>query len=310
MDLLQMVQIWYGVMHISRCHCHAQDYTVVRVQGLVAQVVLALRFPRPFHVACLRIRPAHSLVASAAVPLDLLCPLLPAVSSPFLQCLQSFFLVAVQPFPVYAWFRPHFHQMLRRPGSIGLYMGRVGGCQPPADQTFPDALTHHFLKQPTENLAERRLATAQLRDGAVVRYPVKKIQTQIPPQSHICLDALLNLPLRWDAVQVSYQQILHQHHWVDGRAAVPAAIQAGCFFLYEGQIQCGFQFSQKVSLWNQIFYRYHVQFQLHSHPPLRSFSHYIIFPALSGLCQQPQIVPKSHSVNVDSIRAETGQAIL
>lgn len=24
MDLLQMVQIWYGVMHISQCHCHAE----------------------------------------------------------------------------------------------------------------------------------------------------------------------------------------------------------------------------------------------------------------------------------------------
>jgi hypothetical protein len=110
------------------------------------------------------------------------------------------------------------------PGSIGLYMGRVGGCQPPADETFLDALTHHFLKQPTENLAERRLATPQLRDGAVVRYPVKQIQTQIPPQSHICLDTLFDLPFRWDAVQVSYQQIFYQHHRVDGRAAILGAV--------------------------------------------------------------------------------------
>ena len=139
-------------------------------------------------------------------------------------------------------------------------MGRVGGCQPPADQTFLDALTHHFLKQPAENLAERRLATAQLRDGAVVRYPVKQIQTQIPPQSHICLDTLFDLPFRWNPVQVSYQQILHQHHWVDGRAAIPGAVQMGCFFTHEGQVQRGFQFSQKVSLRDQIFYRYHVQF--------------------------------------------------
>ena len=53
----------------------------------------------------------------------------------------------------------------------------------------------------------------------MVGYPVKQIQTQIPPQSHIGLDALFNLPFRWDSVQVSYQQILHQHHWVDGWAA-------------------------------------------------------------------------------------------
>ena len=84
MDLLQMVQVWHGIMHITRCYCHAQDHTVVRVQSLVAQVVLTLRFPRPLHVPCLRIRPAHLLVTAAAVPLDLLCPLLPAVSCPFL----------------------------------------------------------------------------------------------------------------------------------------------------------------------------------------------------------------------------------
>lgn len=29
-----------------------------------------------------------------------------------------------------------------------------------------------------------------------------------------------------------------------------------------------------------------------------------------ALCQQPQIVPKRHSINVDSIRDEIGQAIL
>ena len=151
---------WDGVMYIARRHCHAQNHTVVRAQGLVAQVVLAFWFLRSFHMPCLRISPAHALVASAAVPLDLLCPLLPAVSGPFLQCLQSFFLVAVQPFPVCARFLQHLHQMLRHPGGIGLYMGGVSGCQPSADQTFPDALTHHFLKQPTENLAKRRLATA------------------------------------------------------------------------------------------------------------------------------------------------------
>ena len=155
--------------------------------------------------------------------------------------------------------------------AVLVHMSGVGGCQPSAGQTFLDALTHHFLKQPAENLAERKLATAQLRDGAVVRYPVKQLQTQIPPQGHIRLNPLLDLPFRWDSVQVSYHQILHQHHWGDGRAAIPGAVQIGCFFTHEGQVQRGFQFSQKVSLRDQIFYRHHVQLQLHSHPPLRSF---------------------------------------
>jgi hypothetical protein len=151
-------------------------------------------------------------------------------------------------------------------------MGRVGGCQSPTDQTFLNALTHHFLKQPTE----RRLTPAQLGDGAVVRYPVKQVQAQIPPQSHIRLDTLLDLPFRWDSVQVSYQQIFYQHSRVDRWAAIPAVVQMGCFFTDERQVQRVFQFSQEMSFWYQIFYRYHVQLQLHSHPPLRSFSHYII----------------------------------
>ena len=119
-------------------------------------------------------------------------------------------------------------------------MGGVGGCQPPAGQTFPDALTHHFLKQPPEYFAERRLATAQLRDGAVVRYPVKQIQTQIPPQGHIRLDTLFDLPFRWDPIQISYQQIFYQHNRGDGWAAVFAVVQMGCFFMDEGQVQRGF----------------------------------------------------------------------
>ena len=106
----------------------------------------------------------------------------------------------------------------------------------------------------------------------MVWYPVKQIQTQIPPQSHICLDALFDLPLRGNAVQKAHQQILHQHHRVDGRAAISAVVQMGCFFTDEGQVQPGFQFSQKMSLWDQIFYRYHVQFQLHSHPPIALLS--------------------------------------
>ena len=183
-------------------------------------------------------------------------------------------------------------------------MGRVGGCQPPADQTFPDALTHHFLKQPTENLAERRLATAQLRDGAVVRYPVKQIQTQIPPQGHIRLDTLLDLPFRWNAVQVSYQQIFYQHNRVDRWAAISAVVQMSCFFMDEGQVQRGFQFSQKVSLWNQIFYRYHVQLQLHSHRPLISLfyhnkstrnRHFVNSPRLSLICWSESLMQRSRT---------------
>ena len=51
--------------------------------------------------------------------------------------------------------------------------------------------------------------------GTVVWYPVKEIQSQIPPQSHICLDTLFDLPFRWDSVQISYQQIFYQHNRVN-----------------------------------------------------------------------------------------------
>ena len=80
----------------------------------------------------------------------------------------------------------------------------------------------------------------------MVRYPVKQIQTQIPPQGHIRLDPLLDLPFRWDPVQVSYQQIFYQHNRVNCRAAISAVVQMGCFFMDEGPVQRGFQFSQKV----------------------------------------------------------------
>ena len=80
-------------------------------------------------------------------------------------------------------------------------------------------------------------------------------------------------------------------------------VQMGCFFTDEGQVQRVFQFSQEMSFCYQIFYRYHLQFQLHSHPPLRSFSHYIIFPVISGLCQQPQSVSRFTSPDPLSFQA-------
>ena len=128
--------------------------------------------------------------------------------------------------------------------------------------------------------------------GTVVWYPVKEIQSQIPPQSHICLDTLFDLPFRWDSVQISYQQIFYQHNRVNCWAAISVVVQMGCFFTDEGQVQCGFQFPQKVSLWDQIFYRYHVQLQLHFHPSLRFLSHYIIFPVMSTAPPCPDRVSK------------------
>ena len=95
----------------------------------------------------------------------------------------------------------------------------------PPEICFSHALLHHFLKQPPEHLPEGRFPPAKLRDGAVIRDPIQQIQSQIPPQGHIGLDALLDLPLLRDAVQVSHQQVLYQHHRVDGRPAVPAAVQ-------------------------------------------------------------------------------------
>ena len=75
-------------------------------------------------------------------------------------------------------------------------MGGVGDRQPPAHQPFLDALPYHFFKQSPKYLPEGRLAPPQLRDGAVIRHPVKQIQPQVPPQGYVSLDPLLDLPLR------------------------------------------------------------------------------------------------------------------
>ena len=74
-------------------------------------------------------------------------------------------------------------------------MGRICTDHPPADKALLNALVHDLLEQPPEHLAERRLPAAQLRDGAVIRYPVKKVEPEIPPQGNIRLDALFDLPL-------------------------------------------------------------------------------------------------------------------
>ena len=74
-------------------------------------------------------------------------------------------------------------------------MGRIRTDHPPADKTFFNTLAHDLLKQPPEDLAEGRLPAAQLRDCAVIRHPVKKVEAKVPPQGDIRLDALLDLPL-------------------------------------------------------------------------------------------------------------------
>ena len=65
-------------------------------------------------------------------------------------------------------------------------------------------VTRFFREQLPEDLAERRLPAAQLRDGAVIRHLVKKVEPQVPPQGNIRLDALFDLPFRRDAIQEAY----------------------------------------------------------------------------------------------------------
>ena len=167
-------------------------------------------------------------------------------------------------------------------------MGGVRYRQPPAHQSFFYALPYHFLKQPPEHLPKRGFPPPQLADRAVIRHPFIQINTKIPAKRVAVRAPLLNLPLRGDTVQKAYQQILYYDHRVNGRTAILPAVQVGRFLIDEAQIQLCFQFPQKMILWHQVFYRYHVIFQLH---PLAPFaSNYIIFPATLGLfCQQTQV---------------------
>lgn len=103
----------------------------------------------------------------------------------------------------------------------------------PTYQSLFDTLTYYFLKQASVYLAEAGLSPPQMTDGAVVRHTIQQVQSQIPPQRHICLDPLLNLPLRRDAVQISHQQIFYQNDRVNGRAAIPMAVQLVSFLICE-----------------------------------------------------------------------------
>ena len=82
----------------------------------------------------------------------------------------------------------------------------------------------------------------------MVRYAVEEVEAQVPAQGDVGLDAALDLSLRRDAVQETHQQILHDDHRVDGRAAVFFAVKRGCFLVHERQIQRRLQFSEEVSL--------------------------------------------------------------
>ena len=168
-------------------------------------------------------------------------------------------------------------------------MSGIRGDDTSADQTLLNTLAHHFLKQPAKHLAKRRFPPPELRDGAVIRHAVKQIQPKIPPQRHVCLDALLNLPLRRDTIQKANQQILHQHHRVDGRTSEPFAVKWRGHFIHKRQVQNGLQLAQKVVRRNQIFYRKRMPLVLHCHPsvppPL-----YHIGGRLGRLCQQLQNV--------------------
>ena len=132
--------------------------------------------------------------------------------------------------------------------------GQVVGCirhLPPACRAFPDTLPYHFLKQPPERLPKGRFPSAKLRDNAVIR----------------------------DAIQ----QIFYQHHWVDGRPAVPAAVQLFRLTIYEGKIQRLLLFPQEVLLGHQALDRHHVQPQLHL---LHLRFHFAMVFAGKPLCQQ------------------------
>ncbi len=91
--------------------------------------------------------------------------------------------------------------MFRRPGRIGFHMGRIRSHQSSTDQPFLDTLFHHFFKQPPKDFPKRRFSPAQLGNCTVIRHTVKHIQPQIPPQRHIRLDALLNLPFGRNSIQ-------------------------------------------------------------------------------------------------------------
>ena len=111
-DMFQLLQVRNRVIHISRRYRHACDNAAVCICGLVREIILSSRFAGAFHVTSLRVCAAHSFVCSAFVPLDLLCPLLPALPCPALQFRQTFLLIAVQPFPVGSRLLLYFHQML------------------------------------------------------------------------------------------------------------------------------------------------------------------------------------------------------
>ena len=123
----------------------------------------------------------------------------------------------------------------------------------------------------------------------MVRYPFKQIQTQIPPQGHIRLDALFDLPLRWNPVQVSCQQIFYQHHRVDGRAA-PYLRLYRCAVSSRTKVKSNVasSFRRKCPSGTKASIVTMCSFSCIPIPPLLFF-HYIIVHAAGGLCQQPHI---------------------
>ena len=83
-------------------------------------------------------------------------------------------------------------------------------------------------------------------DLILTKYPV--LGSVALDDADIRLDALFDLPLRRDAVQKTHQQVLHDNHRVDGRAAIFFAVKRGCFLVHERQIQRRLQFSEEMSL--------------------------------------------------------------
>ena len=169
-DMLYLLQIWGGIVDIPRRYSQADDDAIVRINGLVREVMLSPRLAGAVHVPRFRVCAAHTLVCPALVTLNLLGTPLPPPACPAGQLLQPFLLIGIQPLPVYPGLLRHFCQILRFPGCVCLYMGGIRRRQPPAHQAPLHALTHHFLEQPPEYLPKTRLSPE----------PFPRIQTTNP----------------------------------------------------------------------------------------------------------------------------------
>ena len=95
MDSFHLFQIGRRIMDIPRRHGQADDNPMAAVQGLVGEVVLALRFPWPFHMPGPGVCPAHPFLCPPVVFFDLPGALLPPLACPYFECFQRLYRCAV-----------------------------------------------------------------------------------------------------------------------------------------------------------------------------------------------------------------------